>query len=128
MTKPAAILAILLIAIPTSAQTQLPQLICDDQEWCIGGCSGPNDCDKIKIIRNNWPSVTHYTKTQKYMFTSETNCQMFNGRMNHTFTAVDGVTIEKNWELRKPGSIGWATSGAACQKAYKDRFIDKIFD
>ena len=125
MLKPVAFLAMTLIEIPALAQPQLPELICDQQGWCRG-CSGPDECDSIKIIRNNWPSITHYTKTPKYTFTSETNCQMFNGRMNHTFTAVEGETIEKKWELREPGSIGWATSGAACQKAYKDRFIDKF--
>mgnify|MGYP005695747379 FL=1 len=72
--------------------------------------------------------MTHYTKTNKYLFTSETNCELFNGRMNHAFSAVDGVSIKKIWELQNPGSIGWLTSGAVCQKGYRDRFIDKIYD
>ena len=122
------LISLLILSAPSAlAQSQYPKLSCDDQGWCKGGCDS-DYCDKIKIIRNNWPRMTHYTKTNKYLFTSETNCELFNGRMNHAFSAVDGVSIKKIWELQNPGTIGWLTSGAACQKGYKDRFIDKIYD
>ncbi len=76
------------------AQPQFPKLSCDDHGWCKGGCD-QDHCDKIKIIRNNWPRISHYTKIKEYLFTSETNCELFNGRINHTFTAIDGVPIKK---------------------------------
>ena len=123
------LIGLLFLSAPSAlAQSQLPRLSCDDQGWCKGGCGADNHCQKIKIIRNNWPMMTHYTQTKDNLLTSETNCELFNGRMNHAFTAVDGVSIEKKWILAKPGSVGWVTSGAACQKGYKDRFIDKMYD
>ena len=99
------------------AQSRAPQLICNDRGSCRGGCSGPDQCNKIKIIQNNFPFVTHYSKTSKHQCTSQTNCQKFNGRINHTLKAVDGVSIEDKWTLQKPGSIGFISSGTACLKA-----------
>ena len=122
------LIGLLFLSAPSAlAQSQLPKLYCDNQGWCDGGCDSDH-CDEIQIIRNNWPRITHYTKTKKYLFTSETNCELFNGRMNHAFSAVDGVSIKKIWALQNPGTIGWLNSGAACQKGYKDRFIDKMHD
>ena len=123
------VIGLLLLSAPSVlAQSPFPELSCDDQDWCKGGSIADDDCQKIKIIRNNWPRMTHFTQTKDNLLKSETNCELFNGRMNHAFTAINGVSVEKKWELAKPGSVGWVTSGAACQKGYKDRFVDKMYD
>ena len=100
---------LLLLAPSALAESQLPNLYCDNKGWFKGECDSDH-CDKIQIIRNNWPRITHYTKTKKYLFTSETNCELFNGRMNHAFSAVDGVSIKKIWALQNPGTMGWLNS------------------